>query len=113
MQAGVGPGVEETQASGEACREGEGVVKKPLDIDQSSEAARLQFAVAIELQQAIKAAGLTQREVARRLDRADSFVSKVLNGDSNVTLATLARFSVAIGFHWRFGRHKPLKSVRS
>lgn len=44
--------------------------------------------------------GITQREFARRLDRSEARVSRLLNGGENVTLKTIADVGYALGFRF-------------
>lgn len=57
-------------------------------------AARL---VGDEIRRARKAAGLTQTELARRLDLTVPYVSNVEAGRVNLTVGQLARFADALG----------------
>jgi ribosome-binding protein aMBF1 (putative translation factor) len=55
------------------------------------------------LADARRRAGLTQTEVASRMGTSASTVARLERGDMNPTLATLERFSVAVGkrLRWR------------
>ena len=44
-----------------------------------------------------KEAGLTQKEMARKLRKKQSYISAVENGRKNITFATLARYAHACG----------------
>lgn len=57
-------------------------------------AARL---VGDEIRRARKAAGLTQSELAKRLDLTTPYVSNVEAGRVNLTIGQLARFADALG----------------
>jgi transcriptional regulator with XRE-family HTH domain len=41
--------------------------------------------------------GISQRELAKRTGWKESFVSRLLSGDQNPTILTLARFEDAVG----------------
>lgn len=45
----------------------------------------------------IKRSGKTQRQIAEELGMKPSFLSRILAGESNLTLKTIARFEVALG----------------
>jgi predicted transcriptional regulator len=53
--------------------------------------------LAEELRRHRKKAGLTQRQVAERMHVNRAYVSQLEQGPQNVTLATLARYSRAVG----------------
>ena len=55
------------------------------------------------IQNAINRSGISRAELARRLDRPRSFVSRLLSGDHNLTLKTMARALLACGCEVRFG----------
>jgi len=49
------------------------------------------------LTQAREAAGLTQRELARRLDRAHSFVGKIESGERQLNVLEFCDYADALG----------------
>src|SRR5438876_630602 len=51
---------------------------------------------AIAINQALEALGLSQKEVAKRLQKTEGFVSQVLSGGANLTLRTLADFAYSL-----------------
>jgi transcriptional regulator with XRE-family HTH domain len=53
--------------------------------------------VASVLRSAREAAGLTQSELAERLDVSPAYVQKVEAGKANLTIGQLARFGEALG----------------
>jgi transcriptional regulator with XRE-family HTH domain len=55
------------------------------------------------IQNAITRSGLSRAELARRLDRPRSFISRILSGDHNLTIKTMARTLLACGYEVRFG----------
>ncbi len=59
--------------------------------ESTAEVARLMHRMA-------NASRRTQREVAKLLEVSDGRVSQVLNGDRNVTIADLAKYSRAFGY---------------
>lgn len=59
--------------------------------------ARLRREVLKTLHRALKASGLSQVDLARRLGVRKSAVSQVLNGDGNVRITTLAEYLYATG----------------
>lgn len=54
------------------------------------------------LEAAIKASGLSRAELARRMRRPRSYVSRLLSGEHNLTVRTYARALAACGFEPRF-----------
>jgi len=67
----------------------------------NEEAKAFQFAVAFdflaELETAMKARGLSQRELASRLGVSESRVSQILNNPGNLTLLSMVELSRAVG----------------
>lgn len=57
----------------------------------------LSFAIAARIDEVLKRKGMTQRELAQRLGKRESEVSKWLTGRHNFTISTIARISLAIG----------------
>ncbi len=55
------------------------------------------FKIGIMLRQAREAAGLTQEEVARRLQTKKSAISRIENHANDVRLSTLRRYADAVG----------------
>jgi hypothetical protein len=55
------------------------------------------------IQNALTRSGLSRAEFARRLNRPRSFVSRMLSGDHNLTLRTMARALLVCGYEVRFG----------
>jgi transcriptional regulator with XRE-family HTH domain len=51
---------------------------------------------------AIRAAGLSRAELARSMGRPRSFVTRILRGDHNLTVRTLARALAACGYQLNF-----------
>lgn len=73
-----------------------------LDLDQMEEIA-LAMAQA-EIEDAVSCSGLKYSQVAERADRPKSFISKILRGNHNLTIRTMARMFAACGYELRFGR---------
>lgn len=61
------------------------------------EESRLEYEVARQLIQLRKQAGLTQEELARRLHTRQSEISRIENGDQNISLEKLRRMAEAMG----------------
>jgi ribosome-binding protein aMBF1 (putative translation factor) len=55
------------------------------------------FKIGVMLRQAREAAGLTQEEVARRLQTKKSAISRIENHANDVRLSTLRRYADAVG----------------
>lgn len=56
----------------------------------------LSFAIATRIAEVLKRKGMTQRELAQRLGKRESEVSKWLTGRHNFTTSTIARISLAL-----------------
>ena len=72
----------------------EALAAAPQDVRQQMEWS---FHIADEIDDALKAKGMTQKELAARLGSSAAAVSRWLGGGHNFTLSTLARISVALG----------------
>lgn len=56
-----------------------------------------QVGFAATVAEKLKASGMSQRELANKLGKKESFISRVLSGDANPTLKTISEFEVALG----------------
>lgn len=52
---------------------------------------------AAKIDEILEQTGMTQRELAEKLGKQESYVSKILAGWSNPTLKTIVEFEVALG----------------
>ena len=52
---------------------------------------------AAKIDELLESTGMTQRELAAKLGKQESYVSKILAGWSNPTLKTIVEFEVALG----------------
>lgn len=52
---------------------------------------------AVKLSELLESTGMTQRELAEKLGKKESYVSRMLAGWSNPTLKTIVEFEVALG----------------
>jgi ribosome-binding protein aMBF1 (putative translation factor) len=66
----------------------------PQDVRQQMEWS---FHIADEIDDALKAKGMTQKELADRLGTSAAAVSRWLSGGHNFTLSTLAKISTELG----------------
>jgi ribosome-binding protein aMBF1 (putative translation factor) len=66
-----------------------------------AEAAMLEFASA--LNDAMSAHQISRAELARRIGASPAYVTKVLRGDANLTIATMAKLAGATGHALRLG----------
>ena len=67
------------------------------EFEKQWEESRLQYEVARQLIQLRKQAGLTQEELARKLHTRQSEISRIENGDQNISLEKLRRMVEAMG----------------
>ena len=65
--------------------------------DEQKASFELSYDVAARLDGVLKTQGVTQHELARRLGKRDSEISKWLTGRHNFTLSTIASIEVALG----------------
>ena len=72
----------------------EAVANTPQDIRQQMEWS---FRIADEIDDALKAKGMTQKELASALGTSAAAVSRWLGGGHNFTLSTLAKISAVLG----------------
>ena len=72
----------------------EAIANTPQEIRQQMEWS---FRIADQIDDALKANGMTQKELAQRLGTSAAAVSRWLGGGHNFTLSTLARISVVLG----------------
>lgn len=59
-------------------------------------AARLSLAFTEDLIHRMDALGMTRAQLARAIDKSPAYVSKILNGDTNFTLETMAALAEAV-----------------
>jgi ribosome-binding protein aMBF1 (putative translation factor) len=65
--------------------------------DAAYEAARLALDVGEQVREAREAAGLSQRELARRMGTSQAAVARLEAGGTGATLTTLQRVAAALG----------------
>lgn len=82
--------------------------KSEVEIAESTAVGRMEMAAAEAsldavglLNRAVRASGLSQRELAEALGVGESRVSQVLSGDGNLRMTTLARYLRATGYRLR------------
>lgn len=63
--------------------------------DLDVEGAKLDFAIALSRQ--MERAGLSKADVAKRLGVSKPLVTRILRGDSNLTIETMVRAALAVG----------------
>lgn len=66
------------------------------DLDYVEESLKIDFAVAIE--HAMKDRGINKSEMATNIQSSPAYITKVLKGDANVTIATMAKLSHALDY---------------
>ena len=69
-----------------------------LDIVEESALATAQSTI----QNAISRSGISRSEMARRMKRDRSFISRMMNGGHNLTIKTMAKSLAVCGFEVRF-----------
>lgn len=67
---------------------------------RETETTALEIRAAAELERVMEAQGFSRGELAERAGSVPPRVTKVLDGETNLTLRTLARFGVALGARW-------------
>ena len=72
------------------------------NIDIYMEAQRLGVMATASIESVMESAGLNRSEIARKLGIPKSRVTKMLDGETNMTLKTLAQFGLACGVRWQF-----------
>ncbi|QDV05615.1 hypothetical protein Poly30_11130 [Planctomycetes bacterium Poly30] len=68
-----------------------------------SETNRLAFLATAAIERYMEQGGLKRSDIADRLGIPRSRVTKVLDGETNMTLRTFASFGLACGIQWHFG----------
>ena len=71
--------------------------KRDAEFTQNYEAGYADFKIGVILRQARESAGLTQEELARRLQTKKSSISRIENHADDVRLSTLRRYADAVG----------------
>jgi DNA-binding XRE family transcriptional regulator len=71
--------------------------KRDTEFAQNYEAGYADFKIGVILRQARESAGLTQEEVARKLQTNKSAISRIENHADDVRLSTLRRYADAVG----------------
>jgi transcriptional regulator with XRE-family HTH domain len=64
-----------------------------------AEALKLEFALALDKNR--RAAGLSGVELAKRLKTSPAYISKILGGESNLTIETMVKLARAVDGHIR------------
>jgi transcriptional regulator with XRE-family HTH domain len=64
------------------------------------ERIRLRVLVTARIENLLEGIGLKQSDLAKRISKSSAWVSKVLNGNQNVTLDTIAEIGWALGVRW-------------
>jgi ribosome-binding protein aMBF1 (putative translation factor) len=56
-------------------------------------------AIAVKVLDALKAQGLTQKDLAERLNVSPQQVNKIVKGEENLTLETITNLELTLGIH--------------
>ncbi len=75
--------------------------KRAPEFANSFDTGYEQFKIGVLLKQAREEAGLTQEELAVRLDTKKSAISRIENHAEDIKLSTLEKFAHALGKHLR------------
>lgn len=67
------------------------------DTDDDMLAMDLQLDVALEVERLMEHEGITRTELSDRIESSRPYITKVLSGDANMTLKTLAKLANALG----------------
>src|SRR5664280_3444949 len=78
--------------------------------DYWAELAMLSFSE--EVLDAMRAQSVTRAELARRLDTSPGHVTRLLSGNSNLTLATMSRMAFALGMEL-FTSSQPMEAAQT
>lgn len=73
-----------------------------IEEEVSGETNRLSVMATTAIERAMEAMGIRRVDVAEALNVPKSRVTKVLGGETNMTLHTLAQFGLACGVRWQF-----------
>jgi ribosome-binding protein aMBF1 (putative translation factor) len=71
--------------------------KRDPEFAQDYEIGYAEFKIGVMLRQAREEAGLTQEELARKLNTKKSTVSRIENHTENISLSTLEKYAKALG----------------
>lgn len=72
------------------------------ELEIYSETQRLAVVATAAIERAMEVAGLRRAQLAEIISVPKSRVTKVLDGETNITLKTLAQFGLACGVRWQF-----------
>ena len=75
--------------------------KRDPEFEKDFDSGYEQFKIGVLLKQAREEAGLTQEEVAARLNTKKSAISRIENHAEDIKLSTLEKFANALGKHLR------------
>jgi ribosome-binding protein aMBF1 (putative translation factor) len=67
--------------------------------------------IAVKVLDALKAQGLTQKNLAERLNVTPQQISKIVKGEENLTLETITNLELALGIHIIPDNSTPNKSA--
>ncbi len=56
-----------------------------------------QVGLAATVAEVLKSKGMTQRELAEKIGKKESYISRILSGDANPTLKTISELEEALG----------------
>jgi DNA-binding XRE family transcriptional regulator len=73
--------------------------ERDTEFEENYEVGYADFKIGVILRQAREAAGLTQDEVAERLNTQKSAISRIENHADDVRLSTIRKYAEAIGSH--------------
>ena len=86
--------------------------ERDLEFAENYEVGYADFKIGVILRQAREAAGLTQDEVAQKLQTKKSAISRIENHADDVRLSTIRRYAEAVGANLQIRLASPQKSKR-
>lgn len=74
-----------------------------VDVIQLENTLNFCFAV----QDLMDAEGINRKQLAKKMHKSPSALTRILSGDANITLRTLAEFQKALGLHVEISAKRP------
>lgn len=83
--------------------------------EPSVDAIQLEYTLdfCFAVQDLMDAEGINRKQLAKRMHKSPSALTRILRGDANITLRTLAEFQKALGLHVEISAKKPVTDGRT